>query len=112
MRPRQRLSGNNFLSLLRIKGAEFYCRAFFLFLLLPLAVAHFELERGISKNVAKVLRSGLKTQANRTKAFSLNADQADQADFYDYFFRNNPFHRLNPPAPRSKNYFFEFSNSF
>jgi hypothetical protein len=59
-----------------------------------------------------MLRSGLKTQANRMKAFSLNAERADQADFHDYFFRNNPFDPLNPPAPRSKNCFLGFSNSF
>jgi hypothetical protein len=45
------------------------------------------------------------------KAFSLNADQADQADFYDYFFRNNPFDPLNPPAPRSKNISLSFQTA-
>jgi hypothetical protein len=46
------------------------------------------------------------------KAFSLNADWADQAYFHDYFLRNNPFHPLNPSDPRSKKYFFEFEHGF
>jgi hypothetical protein len=81
-------------------------------------IREFEIENIIDEEkfcdefAENLLRSGLKTQANRTKAFSLNADRADQADFHDCFFRNNPFDLPNPPNPRSKKYFFEFSNGF